>query len=95
MAAYVIVDVSINDPQEYEEYKKLTPASILAYDGKFIVRGGKTEALEGDWAPERIVVLELPTAERAKEWWSSEMYAGAKAIRQRVARTKMILVEGV
>ena len=94
MAAYVIVDVTINDPQEYEEYKKLTPASISAYDGKFIVRGGKTETLEGAWAPERIVVLEFPTVERAKEWWSSEMYTAAKTIRQRVASTKMIVVEG-
>ena len=94
MAAYVIVDVTINDPQEYEEYKKLTPASISAYDGKFIVRGGKTETLEGAWAPERIVVLEFPTVERAKKWWSSEMYTAAKTIRQRVASTKMIVVEG-
>jgi uncharacterized protein (DUF1330 family) len=91
---YIIVEVEINDPVEYEEYKKLTPASISAYDGKFIVRGAKTESLEGDWNPERIVVLEFPSVERVKEWWSSEEYAPAKAIRQRAARTKMLVVEG-
>jgi uncharacterized protein (DUF1330 family) len=94
MPAYVIVDVTINDPVSYEDYKKLTPGSITAYDGKFIVRGGKTETLEGGWHPERIVVLEFPTVDRAKEWWASEMYSEAKAIRQRSAFTKMIVVEG-
>ena len=95
MAAYIIVDVTISDPVAYEEYKKLTPASIAAYDGKFIVRGGQTETLEGDWAAQRIVVLEFSTAQRAKEWWSSSDYAPAKSIRQRSANTRMILVEGV
>ena len=95
MPAYVIVDVKINNHEDYEEYKKLTPASITAYDGKFIVRGGKTETLEGDWDPERIVVLEFPTVERAKAWWASEMYAPAKQIRQRTASTQMIIVEGL
>ena len=95
MPAYVIVDVKINNHEDYEEHKKLTPASITAYDGKFIVRGGKTETLEGDWDPERIVVLEFPTVERAKEWWASEMYAPAKQIRQRTASTQMIVVEGL
>ena len=94
MPAYVIVDVTINNHEDYEVYKKLTPASVTAYDGKFIVRGGKTETLEGAWQPERIVVLEFPSVERAKEWWASEMYAEAKSIRQRSANTNMIVVEG-
>ena len=95
MAAYVIVDVTINDPVEYEEYKKLTPAAIAAYDGKFIVRGGKCETVEGTWKPGRIVILEFPNSERAKEWWNSIEYSTAKLIRQRVAHTEMIIVEGV
>ncbi len=95
MSAFIIVDVSVNDPVDYEAYKKLTPASIAAFDGKFIVRGGQTECLEGDWKPGRIVVLEFPNAEKAKAWWESEMYAPAKAIRQRSASTKMILANGV
>jgi uncharacterized protein (DUF1330 family) len=95
MPAYVIVEVSIHDTKEYEEYKKLTPATIDAYDGRFVVRGGKTETLEGDWQPERIAVLEFPTVARAKEWWGSTSYTKAKIIRQRSAETQMIVVEGV
>lgn len=95
MPAYIIVDVSIHNPEEYEAYKKLTPASLLPYEGKFIVRGGETLSLEGDWKPERIVVLQFPTKEKAQAWWSSPEYTPAKDIRQRNAHTKMILVEGV
>jgi uncharacterized protein (DUF1330 family) len=94
MAAFVIVEVSIHDPIKYEEYKKLTPTAIAAFNGKFLVRGGETTTLEGDWQPERIVVLEFPTVERANEWWNSELYTKAKVIRQEAAKTKMIIVEG-
>jgi len=94
MKAYVIVDVKIHDPKRYEDYKKLTPASLTPFDGKFVVRGGPTETLEGDWEPGRIVVLEFPSIEKAKAWWSSAGYAPAKAIRQAASVTKMILVEG-
>jgi uncharacterized protein (DUF1330 family) len=95
MPAYIIVDVTITDPQLYEEYKKLTPASIAAWQGKFIVRGGATETLEGDWQPGRFVMLEFPNAELARQWWHSTEYAPAKNIRQRAASTNMILAEGV
>jgi uncharacterized protein (DUF1330 family) len=94
MSAFVIVEIKINDPELYDEYKKLTPAAVAAYDGRFVIRGGKTESLEGDWNPERIVVLEFPTVERAKEWWNSELYTKAKVIRQKAAFTKMLIVEG-
>ena len=95
MPAYIIVDVTIHNAENYEGYKKLTPASVAAYDGKFIVRGGKTETLEGNWQPGRLVVLQFPSVEQAKEWWASQEYAPAKAIRQANAETKMILVEGL
>ena len=95
MAACIIVDVKINNPEDYEEYKKLTPVSIAAYHGKFIVRGGATETLEGDWKPGRVVVLEFPNAELARQWWNSAEYAPAKNIRQSAASTNMILAEGV
>ena len=95
MPAYVITEVTIHDQKAYEEYKKLTPASIAAYDGRFVVRGAKTESLEGDWNPERIVVLEFPSVARAKEWWNSKEYAPAKKIRHENATTKMIVVEGI
>jgi len=95
MAAYIIVDIKITDPQRYEEYKKLTPSSLAGYDGRFIVRGGTTETLEGDWNPGRIVVLEFPTVHKAREWWSSDGYAPAKAIRKAASITRMILVDGI
>ncbi|HXB30184.1 MAG TPA: DUF1330 domain-containing protein [Puia sp.] len=94
MSAYVIVEVTIHDHSEYEKYKKLTPAAIAAFNGRFLVRGGETISLEGDWKPERIVVLEFPSVEKANEWWLSELYTEAKLIRQRAAYTKMILVQG-
>jgi uncharacterized protein (DUF1330 family) len=95
MSAYVIVEISVHDPQAYEEYKKMTPASIAAYGGRFIVRGGQTETLEGDWKPKRMIVLEFPSVARAKEWWDSDLYSEAKAIRQKAASTNMIVVEGI
>ena len=94
MKAYVIVEVSIVDKIIYEEYKKLTPAAVAAFNGKFIVRGGRTETLEGDWQPERMVVVEFPSVEKAKEWWHSDQYSKAKSLRQQSAHTKMLLVEG-
>ena len=94
MKAYVIVDVKIHDHSRYEGYKKLTPASLVPFDGKFVVRGGTTETLEGDWQPGRIVVLGFPSMAKAKSWWSSAGYAPAKAIRQAASHTRMIAVEG-
>ncbi len=94
MKAYIIVDVTITDPARYDGYKKLTPDSLVPFDGKFVVRGGTAETLEGDWQPGRIVVLEFPSMEKAKAWWSSEGYAPAKAIRQSASVTQMIVVEG-
>ena len=95
MAAYVIVEITLTDPELYEEYKNLTPGTVAAFDGKFLVRGGKVVCLEGDWDPERIVLVEFPSVGRAREWWNSKPYAKARAIRQRSAKTKMIIVEGV
>ena len=94
MKAYIIVDVKITNPTLYDDYRKLTLASLEPYEGKFIVRGGKTETLEGNWDPGRIVILEFPSLEKAKTWWSSPEYTPAKAIRQAAAETKMIVVEG-
>ncbi len=94
MPAYVIVEIAVEDAAAYEEYKKLTPASIAAYGGRFVVRGGATEILEGDWQPQRMVVLEFKDVATAKQWWASEAYAAAKSIRQRSATTKMLVVEG-
>ncbi len=94
MPAYVIVDVKITDPVRYEDYKKLTPGIVGSYGGKFIVRGGTTEVLEGDWKPGRVVVLEFPDMEKAKAWYHSPEYTEAKKIRFEASTGKMILVEG-
>jgi len=95
MPAFVVVDVDVKDPERYEEYKRLTPGSLVPFGGRFVVRGGKAETLEGTWAPRRLVILEFPTVERAREWWSSDLYRPAKALRQSSSHTEMILVEGV
>ena len=95
MKGYIIVDVKITNPTLYEDYRKLTPGSLQPFDGQFIVRGGATETLEGDWQPGRIVVLECPSLTKAKAWWSSDGYAPAKAIRQAATITRMIMVEGI
>ncbi len=94
MPAYIIVEVEVHHPVEYEDYKKLTTLTLATYNGKFIVRGGEAKTLEGDWQPKRIVVLEFPSKELAEQWWASDEYAPAKALRQKTATTRMILVEG-
>jgi len=95
MPAFVIVEIEVRDPEAYERYKSLVPASLDAYGGRFVARGGAVESLEGDWAPERIVVLEFSSLERARQWWNSPEYRDAKAIRMRAAKTRMIATEGV
>jgi uncharacterized protein (DUF1330 family) len=95
MPAYIIVDIEITDPAGYEEYKKLAGATVEKYGGKYIVRGGAVEMLEGDWKPKRIVVLEFESVQRAKEWLNCEEYREPRKMRHRTAKTKMIVVESV
>lgn len=95
MAAYVIVDVVVNDPEGFAPYSEMAPATVAAYDGKYLARGGALTSLEGGWDPLRISVLEFPTVERARAWWDSAEYAEAKTVRQRTTDTKMIIVEGI
>ena len=94
MSAYIIVEVEITDPVGYEEYKKQAAATVHKHGGKYIVRGGKTEALEGDWKPKRIVVLQFESMKRAKEWLNCEEYREPREMRHRTAKTNMIVVEG-
>jgi uncharacterized protein (DUF1330 family) len=94
VSAYIIVNVDVHDPTRYEEYKALAGPTVDAYGGKYIVRGGAAEALEGDWEPKRVVVVEFPDMARAKAWWSSGAYAPGKALRQEIATSQMIVVEG-
>lgn len=95
MAAYVIVDIEVTDPERYKDYMKATPATLEAHGGRFIVRGGRAERLEGEWTPRRIVVVEFESYDQAKAWWDSQEYAQPKALRQSTAKTNMVVVEGV
>ena len=95
MAAYVIVEIEVVDPVGYEEYKKKAAATVHAHGGKYIVRGGATEVLEGDWKPKRIVILQFDSMERAKEWLNCEEYREPRAMRHRTAKTNMVLVDGM
>ena len=95
MLAYIIVEIEVLDKERYETYKRMVPPSLAAYGGRFIVRGGAAETLEGTWSPQRLVILEFPSVARAKAWWGSSEYAEAKALRQATARAQMIVVEGV
>ena len=94
MPAYVVVQIDVEDPVRYAEYKRIAPPSIAAYGGRYVLRGGACEILEGSWLPPRLVVLEFASAERARAWWASPEYAPAKALRQASARTEMLLIEG-
>ena len=95
MPAYVIADLDVTDPAGFEEYRQLVPGTVQKYGGRFLVRGGAVETLEGDWQPKRVVVLEFPSLEQAKRWYNSEEYRDPKALRFKTAKTRLILVEGV
>jgi uncharacterized protein (DUF1330 family) len=95
MAAYLIANVEVTDAATYERYRKDVPATIEKYGGRFLVRGGAVEALEGTFVPKRIVVLEFPSVERAKAWWNSPEYRPLLALRQSASRGDLIVVAGV
>jgi len=95
VAAYVIAEIDVHNPALFEEYRKLVPATIAKYGGKYLVRGGATDPKEGGWRPARVVVLEFPTMEQARNWYHSPEYAPVLAIRLEAANGKMILAEGV
>jgi uncharacterized protein (DUF1330 family) len=95
MAGYVIAEVVVHDPALYEEYRKQVPATIAQYGGKYLVRGGATDTREGDWRPQRLVVLEFASVDQARKWHQSPEYAPVAAIRQKAATSKVVIVEGV
>ena len=95
MPAYVVIEIEVHDPQTYEAYKQLAPPAIAQYGGRYLARGGRTETLEGDWSPKRLVILEFDSVERAQAWWSSPEYAEAKALRQSCSSARMVVVEGL
>ncbi|MBV8153111.1 MAG: DUF1330 domain-containing protein [Candidatus Eremiobacteraeota bacterium] len=94
MAAYVIANIHVTDPERYEEYKRQAQATIAAYGGRYLVRGGKHEVLEGHWAPARLVILEFDSYERAVEWYESQEYDSPKAFRRSISVSEIVVVEG-
>ena len=94
MTAYVIVEMTVTDPVAIEEYRKRAGAAVAHYGGRFLARGGRTETFDGDWHPQRIVVLEFPSLADASRWRASPEYRAACEIRDRAALTRMVAVEG-
>src|SRR5438128_6094176 len=90
MPAYFIVDNEVTDQAGFEEYRKQVPGTVEKYGGKFLVRGGQVQTLEGDWKPRRIVVTEFPSIEQARRWYDSEEYRALKALRLRTARGSVV-----
>ncbi len=95
MAAYVLLDIGVRDPADYEEYKKAGAPTIIAYGGKPLARGGETEVMEGDWQPKRLVLLEFKNMTEAKRWWNSPEYNEAKKLRHKAAKANVIFFEGI
>ena len=94
MPAYVIAEVEITNPDGYKEYATMVPATIEQYGGRFVVRGGKTHVLEGEWPERRRVVIEFPSVEAARKWWDSPEYAKPKALRRANSKGRLLLIEG-
>jgi uncharacterized protein (DUF1330 family) len=95
MPAYLIVETDITDPEQYEQYKAASPGAIAAHGGRFVVRGGETAVLEGDWSPKRLVVVEFDDLEAAKRFYDSPEYQAAMKLREGAANLNMVAVEGI
>ncbi|HWH41933.1 MAG TPA: DUF1330 domain-containing protein [Usitatibacter sp.] len=94
MAAYVFAEIEITNPDGYREYTAIVPATIAKYGGRFLVRGGAAEVLEGDWPQCRRVLLEFPSMQAAKQWFDSPDYEKPKAMRQAASNGRLLLMEG-
>lgn len=95
MKAYIIVRIEVQDPATYEKYRAQVPAVIEKYGGRFLVRGGQTQILEGEWPDRRMVVLEFPSMEAAQAFYHAPEYAPLKALRQSASRAELVIVEGI
>ncbi len=95
VSAYVITQVEVTDAARFGEYAKLAPIAAGKYGGRYLARGGETAALEGNWQPQRLGIVEFPTLEQAKRFYDSPEYQEAKQVRSGAANMKMLAVEGV
>jgi uncharacterized protein (DUF1330 family) len=94
MAAYVIAEIEITNPEGYKEYTAHVPATIANHGGRFLVRGGAAEVLEGDWPQKRRVIIEFASMEAARRWWNSPEYEKPKAMRRANSKGRLILLDG-
>jgi uncharacterized protein (DUF1330 family) len=92
---YIIAELEVTDPAGFEEYRKAVPATIAAYAGRYLARGGALDSLEGGWSPKRMVILEFPSMAQAKAWYASAEYRDLLALRQRTTRSRVVLLEGL
>ena len=95
MAAYVIADVKVTNPDIFREYMNQVPSTVERYGGKYLVRGGAIQKIEGKWEPTRVVVIEFESVEQAKRWYDSEEYSGPKQLRSEASNANLLIVEGV
>lgn len=95
MAAYLIAQISIHDMETFKKYQKEVPATIEKYGGKYMVRGGEVTPMEGDWKPDRMVMLEFPNMTTLKKWYDSKDYQSIIGFRTAAADGKMVFVEGI
>jgi uncharacterized protein (DUF1330 family) len=95
MSAYILCEIEVTDAERYEAYKALAPAAIARYGGRYLVRGGETVTLEGDWQPARVVVLEFPSLDAARTFHDSPEYRAAREQRKGAARMNMVAVAGL
>lgn len=95
MSAYLFANVEVIDPVAYEGYRQQAPATIAAHGGRYLVRGGATEMLEGEGEPARVVILEFPDMATLKAWYHSPEYQKLLVIRARSTRSTVTAIEGV
>lgn len=95
MPAYALVNIDVQDPKAYEEYRSRSLATVQKFGGRFIVRGGKWEVKEGDWQPKRVIVLEFPDMDTMRRWYDSADYQAIIPYRSGCAKTDMVFVEGL
>jgi uncharacterized protein (DUF1330 family) len=96
MAAYLVVDLTaIHDEQTYARYRSQVSPGLEAAGGRYLVRGGEVDVIEGDWRPGRLVIVRFESKEAARQWWASREYAPLKQLRQASASTNMVLVQGL
>jgi len=95
MPAYLIVDLEITDRELFDDYKREVARNLASFGARYLTRGGRTEVLEGDWSPRRLVLIEFPSMDRLEEWYRSPSYAPLLELRKRSADSRVVATEGI